>query len=87
MKNLSGVEQQAREACKLRNQNRTWARELMEDQGLRRKLDETDPNKTFEELLASKMVEKKLTREQAVEDILKTATKTRKEVNKKYGLE
>ena len=79
-------EDQARQACDLRNQNRTNARELMRDQKKRRELDLTDPNKSFEELIMDKMNRKKLTREQAIEDILRTATKTRKSVNKQLGL-
>jgi phage terminase Nu1 subunit (DNA packaging protein) len=59
----------------------------MKDQKLRKQLDETDPNKSFEELLADKMQRKNLTREQAVQDILNTAAKTRKSVNKALGLE
>ena len=81
------LEEQARQACELRNTHRTQARELMKDQKLRKQLDETDPNKSFEELLADKMQCKNLTREQAVQDILNTATKTRKSVNKALGLE
>lgn len=81
------LEEQARQACELRNTHRTQARELMKDQKLRKQLDETDPNKSFEELLADKMQRKNLTREQAVQDILNTAAKTRKSVNKALGLE
>lgn len=81
------IEQQARQACELRNKFRTQARNLMADQNERRMLDVTDPNKRFEELLADKMKRKNLTREQAVEDILNTATKTRKSINKSLGLE
>lgn len=81
------VEEQARQACDLRNQHRTHARDLMRDQEARKRLDETDPNRSFEELVADKMQRKGLTREQAYEDILKTATKTRKSVNRKFGLE
>ena len=81
------IEEQARQACELRNTFRTQARDLMADQAVRRELDKTDPNKTFEELLKSKMERKNMTREEAVADILSTATKTRKSVNQKYGLE
>ena len=81
------VEQQARKACELRNTFRTQALELMADQNMRKELDITDPNKTFEELVADKMSRKNLTRQQAIEDIIHTATKTRKSVNKKLGLE
>lgn len=78
---------QARQARELRNENRTRARDLMRDQEKRRQLDISDPNLSFEELVASKMRRKGLTREEAVSDILNTATKTRKAVNKSLGLE
>lgn len=80
-------EEQARQAHGLRNEYRTQARELMADQKARAELDKNNPNKTFEELLADKMKRKGLTRDEAVEDILKTATKTNAAVNKKLGLE
>lgn len=81
------IEEQARQACDLRNSNRTAARELMRDQELRKQLDITDPNHSFEELIDSKMLRKNLTREEAIKDILKTATKTNENVNKQFGLE
>lgn len=81
------LEQQARQACKLRNEFRTQARDLMINQNERKQLDITDPNRSFEELLSDKMQRKNLTREQAIEDIISTATKTRKSVNKSLGLE
>ena len=46
-----------------------------------RELDITDPNKSFEELLADKMKRKGLSREEAIKDILNTATKTRQSIN------
>ena len=75
------------EICELRNKFRTQARELMADQEKRKQLDITDPNKSFEELILDKMKRKNLSREEAIADILRTATKTRKSVNKKLGLE
>lgn len=81
------IESQAHAACELRNRFRTQARELMADQQKRKELDITDPNKTFEELIKHKIKNKGLNRDEAIRDILKTATKTRKAVNKKYGLE
>ena len=42
------LEQQARQACELRNNNRSNARELMEDQAYRRRLDKERPNRAFE---------------------------------------
>ena len=81
------IEEQAKQACALRNKFRTQARDLMADQKLRRELDISDPNKSFEELLTDKMQRKNLSRDEAIADILKTAVKTRKSVNQKLGLE
>lgn len=81
------IEEQARQACELRNNNRFVARELMADQEMRKQLDVSDPIITFEELVKNKMTVKGLSRDEAIADILKTATKTRKSVNKKLGLE
>lgn len=81
------IEQQARQACDLRNQFRTQARDLMRNQIARKQLDITDPNKSFEELILDKMERKELTRDEAIIDILKTSTKTRKSINTKFGLE
>lgn len=81
------IEEQARQACELRNYFRTTARDLMLDQETRKQLDVSRPNKSFDELLEDKMLRKGLTREEAALDILKTSTKTNKEVNRKLGLE
>lgn len=81
------IEAQARQACNLRIKYRTQTRELMADQEERKRLDIKYPNKTFEELIVSKMERKKISRQQAIEDIYKTATKTNSEVNKSLGLE
>lgn len=81
------IEEQAKQACELRNKFRTQTRDLMADQKKRAELDEQDKNKSFEELVNYKMNRKGLTREQAIKDVLETATKTRDEVNKSFGLE
>ena len=85
-KSLS-MEEQAKQACELRNTYRTQARNLMADQKKRKILDVEAPNKTFEELIESKMKRKGLTRAEAIRDIYTTATKTNKTVNKMLGLE
>ena len=59
----------------------------MEDQETRKQLDRDSPNKTFEELIKHKMNDKHMTREEAIQDILKTSTKTNSKVNKELGLE
>ena len=81
------IEQKARMAFDLRNKYRTQARELMADQELRRKLDWTDPNPTWEGILRHKIKDKGMSYEQAVEDIYKTATKSNEKVNRNLGLE
>lgn len=81
------IEEQAKQACELRNMFRTQARDLMANKEKRKELDISDPNKSFEELIADKMSRKGLSRSEAIEDVLKTATKTRKSVDRKYGLE
>lgn len=80
------LEQQARQAHGLRNTYRNQARDLMSDQKERARLDREEPNKSFEELLNSKIKRKGMTRDEAIEDILKTATKTRSSVNKSLNL-
>lgn len=81
------IERQARQAFNLRNRNRTQARELMSDLEERARLDRDDPNITFEELIKKKMTHKNISKEDAIKDIHKTATKTNKVVNKSLGLE
>lgn len=81
------IEEQAKQACELRNRFRLQARELMQNQKERKNLDVKDPIVSYEDILKDKMKRKKLSREEAIIDILKTAKKTRKSVNQKYGLE
>lgn len=81
------LELQAREAHTMRNDVRTQTRELMADQEQRRHLDATRPNKSFEEILRHKIEDKHLTKEQAISDIIKTSTKTNKQVDDRLGLE
>jgi hypothetical protein len=83
----ASIEEQARQAFELRNLNRIQARSLMYNQELRRELDLSEPNRTFEELLEDKMRRKSMTREEALLDIISTAGKTRKKVNTILGLE
>lgn len=59
----------------------------MEDQKARKTLDQTEPIISFEDLVSNKMVRKNMSREEAIADTLKTAVKTRRSVDKRYGLE
>ena len=80
------LDEQARLAFDERNRIRAEARNMMEDTETREKLDREHPTPTFEELIASKMKRKGLTREEAIIDILETATKTNVNVNKELGI-
>lgn len=80
------IEDQARQAHALRNQFRTNARDLMLNQDERKWLDKSHPNLTFEEQVDKKMSDKGMTRDEAIQDILKTASKSNKKVNEKIKL-
>lgn len=82
----ASVEEQARQAFELRNLYREITRDLMKDQKAREELDKKHPNWTFEGLVAYKMENKKFSREEAIADILETATKTNAAVNAKFGV-
>ena len=81
------IEKQARQAFEARNSIRTQARNMMADEETRKKLDKERPNKTFEELIESKMKRKHMTREAAIKDILETATKSNADVDKELGVD
>lgn len=80
------IEDQARQAHALRNQFRTNARDLMLNQDERKWLDKSHPNLTFEEQVDKKMSDKGMTRDEAIQNILKTASKSNKKVNEKFKL-
>lgn len=80
------IEEQAKQAFEARNRLRAEARKMMADEETRKKLDVEKPNKTFEELVRSKMERKGMTREEAIQDVYDTATKTNSDVNKELGL-
>ena len=81
------IEEQAKKAFNKRNDIRLLAREMMKDESKRASLYQNEPNKSFEELIKSKMDRKKMTRDEAIKDILKTATTTNANVNKEFGIE
>jgi len=81
------IEERARQAFELRNQYRRQARDLMADQELRKRLDREKPMKEWEPAVADKMHRKGMSRQEAIEDIYRTAIKSNEGVNKKLGLE
>lgn len=80
------VEEQARQAFELRIKYRQIARNHMADVETAQMLNKKYPSKSFDELVQDKINRKGLSREQAIEDILKTATKTNADANKEFGL-
>lgn len=66
---------------------RTQAREMMKNQEKRKKLDISNPNKTFEELLERKKIRYGLEEEEAYKAIIASSMKTNTKVNKMLGLE
>lgn len=79
-------EEQVEQAFALRNKYKHEARIAMSDKETAEILEIKRPTPTFEQLLQSKMERKNMTREEALEDILKTASKTNEDVNKEFGL-
>ncbi len=82
------IEDQAKQAFDMRNRVKFQAREMMNDVKSRAELDVKSPiNTSFNEKVEEKIQEKKLTRQQAYEDILRTSKKSNRGVDKKLGLE
>lgn len=80
------AEERAKKAFELRNYYRTEARSRMADEEARIELDAIHPNPTFDELVESKMRRKKMTKEEAIQDIYETAVKSNPEYDKRAGL-
>ena len=80
------LEEQTRQAFELRNKYKREARLAMADKETADCLDDKRPVKSFEELLESKMKRKNMTREEALRDMLETASTTNSVVDKQFGL-
>lgn len=83
----ASIKDQAIQAHNLRNKYRSQARLMMSNRKKAEELNRDLPNSTFEELVQDKMDRKGLTREEAYRDVIKTAGKTNKNVNKRFNLE
>ena len=81
------IEKRAKLAFEARNAIRTEARNMMADTATRKILDRDHPNQAFENLVKSKMERKKMTREEAIQDVYDTAIKTNSNINKELGIE
>ncbi len=77
---------QVKQAFNLRNKYKHKARVAMSDVETASELERLRPAPVFEELIENKMKRKNLTYQEALEDILQTASKTNPDVNKEFGL-
>lgn len=81
------IKEQAIQAHELRNKYRAEARLMMKNRSKADQLDIDRPHVGFDELVTDKMKRKGLTKEQAYLDVISSAGKTNKDVNKRLGLE
>jgi len=79
-------EEQVKQAFGLRNKYKHEARVAMSDVEKAAELEALYPAPNFDKLLEDKMRRKNLTYDEALRDILKTASKTNPNVNKEFGL-
>lgn len=79
-------DEQVKQAFELRNKYKHDARVAMSDVKKAQELEKFRPAPSFEGLVESKMKRKNMTREEALKDILETASKTNPDVNKEFGL-
>ena len=75
-----------KQAFELRNKYKRQARIAMSDIETVERLEKKKPVPTFEEMLKHKIEDKHMTEEEALKDILKTASKTNADVNKEFDL-
>ncbi len=80
------LDEQSKQAFEMRNQIKREARLAMTDEETVKKLERTRPVPEWDELVADKMRRKAMTREQAIRDILETASKTNVNVNREFDL-
>lgn len=81
------LEEQAKQACDLRNMYKKQARDMMIDQEYRKFLDEQEKPKSFEELVKHKKMRYGLTDEDVYIDIIRSSTTTNKKYDKLAGVE
>ena len=80
------LKERARQAFELRNKYIREARAAMADRIAAEELNKSHPVATFEDFLRSKMQRKHMSEEEALQDIIRTAPITNKNVNKSFGL-
>ena len=86
---VAGIEPlraKAKAAFYMRNWLKQTARRAMEDTETAGLLEKYRPVPQFDDLLKKKMREKGMTRKEALEDILETASKTNRNVNEEFGI-
>ncbi|RJO78276.1 phage head morphogenesis protein [Nocardia panacis] len=81
------MDEKARMVFEMRNEVRSKARDLMANRTGAAALNQSDPNWEYEDLIRDKMNRKGLTREQAVQDLFDSSTKSRTSVNQSLGVD
>lgn len=81
------LDQRALIAQELRNEIRTKARALMADQNLASQLFREEPNKNMEQLIEHKAQKYGMSREQALDDIIRSSSTSRESVNTRLGID
>ena len=79
------LDTQARQAFELRNEFRTAARDAMKDRAAAEKLMKTDPNLTWDQLIARKRA-KGLTDDAIFKDVVESASRSRTSVDDALGI-
>lgn len=75
------IEQQAKQASDIRNKIKIEARKAMKDKELANKLNEKEKPKTLNQLIDSKMYRYEMTREEALKDVIRSASTTNESVD------
>ncbi len=86
IKDIKGLEEQAKAPHSLRNKYRIQARDLMKDQKTRAILDKEHPNLTWDEVLEKKRLKHGLTGDDAYRDIIRSSATTNKGYDEKAGV-
>lgn len=81
------LEERARIASEIRNEFRTKARDLMSNRAAAEELMKKEGNRPFDQLIEDKMAKKGMTREQAMQDVIDSSSKSRGAVNEALGVD
>ncbi|MFI9504853.1 phage head morphogenesis protein [Nocardia sp. NPDC052566] len=81
------LEERAKIASEIRNEFRQHTRDLMSNRAAAEELTKNEKNRPLEKLIEDKMAKKGLTREQALQDVIDSSSKSRGSVNEGLGVD